>query len=48
MPIANPVGTLSITTIAVILPIHRSEPEFTWEHTDKARALGDDAGVKVA
>jgi len=26
----------------------RDEPEFTWEHTNKADALRDDAGVKVA
>ena len=26
----------------------RSEPEFTWEHTDKADALSEAAGVKVA
>ena len=26
----------------------RTEPEFTWEHTDKADALRDDAGTKVA
>jgi len=24
----------------------RDEPEFTWEHTDKARALAADAGIK--
>jgi S-adenosylmethionine synthetase len=26
----------------------RTEPEFTWERTDKADALAADAGVKVA
>jgi S-adenosylmethionine synthetase len=26
----------------------RSEPEFTWEKTDKAAALAADAGVKLA
>jgi S-adenosylmethionine synthetase len=26
----------------------RSEPEFTWEQTDKAAALAADAGVKLA
>ena len=26
----------------------RSEAEFTWEHTDKAEALSDAAGIKVA
>ena len=26
----------------------RTEPEFTWEHTDKADALSDAAGIKVA
>ena len=26
----------------------RDEPEFTWERTDKAKALAADAGAKVA
>jgi len=26
----------------------RSDPEFTWEYTDKAQALSDAAGIKVA
>jgi len=26
----------------------RTEPEFTWEHTDKAADLAADAGTKVA
>ena len=26
----------------------RSEPEFTWERTDKAQVLSDAAGIKVA
>ena len=26
----------------------RDEPEFTWEATDKAAQLSDDAGIKIA
>jgi S-adenosylmethionine synthetase len=26
----------------------RDEPEFTWESTDKAQVLAEDAGIKIA